>query len=588
MKKWVIILLTVGVVAAFGQVWQVEVVDSNDNSGMFASLGIDSNNLPHIAYLYTFPIQPTFSPAMMPQVDGELRYAHYNGTNWTTEVVDDNNGDGQVGTYSSLAMSPATDRPHIAYFDAYNGHLKWARLNANGSWTIGIPDPNQTDVVGAGCSIVVDASDNAHISYWNVDSMILLYSTPDGGGGWLIDTVDFSDYFEFMYLKTSITLDDMGNPHIAYYVSDNATQTVFLKHAKLVTGTWIIDTVEYREGETLGLWPDIEIGPASNNLPYVSYFDVTNLYMKYARYNSVSETWSYGVVENTPGTGMYGTQVLGSSHASYYDENNGNLKYAYTEDYLGWNSEDVDTAGDVGGYTSIELSYKGDMAFPHIAYYDGDNHYLKYATKILKDMLPVSIDNPPRKVYPDSTYPIEATIRNQGNAVCACSVSCKITLGTDDVYIGKAYTGALNVDAETQVTFNPPTWTVIHGYNDVWYHIQVETELADDSVPDNDLFIDSIFASDTFTNEVSEDIDIALLDLEVVSGRVMLTLPAAADAELYLVDVSGRRRLTLHDGLLEAGNHEFAIDSKELGSGVYFVRLKAPDINVIRKTILVR
>ncbi|MBD3285210.1 hypothetical protein GF359_10835, partial [candidate division WOR-3 bacterium] len=440
MKKRVSVLIAIGFIAAFGQVWQIEVVDSNVNSGMYASLGIDSKSLPHISYLYTLGGSPEMTPFAMPQVDGELRYAHYNGTNWTTEVVDDNNGDGEVGMFCGLAISPQTDRPHIAYYDEYNGHLKWARLNANGSWTIGIPDPNPTDDVGLGSSIVVDGANNAHIAYYNVDSMLVLYTTPDGGGGWLIDTIDYSGPVT-PYSSTSIDLDDMGNPHVAYYVENDTIGTVFLKHAKLITGTWIIDTVEYREGDTLGIWPDIEIGPASNNLPYISYYDFTNQYMKYARYNSGSDSWAYGVVENTPGTGMFGSQILGSSHASYYDANNGFLKYAYTEDYLGWNSEIVDDNADVGAFTSIDLSFKSEMAFPHIAYYDIDNGYLKYATKILKDMLPVSIDNPPRQVYPDSTYPVEATIRNQGNAVCACSVSCKITLGTDDVYIGKAYTG---------------------------------------------------------------------------------------------------------------------------------------------------
>ncbi|MBN2380702.1 hypothetical protein JXM67_12955 [candidate division WOR-3 bacterium] len=587
MKRWIGVLLLLGVTLAFGQVWQVEVVDSNFNSGMFASLGIDSNNLPHIAYLYTLGGSPRISTLMMPQVDGELRYAHYNGTNWITQVVDDNNGDGQVGMFCGLAISPATDRPHIAYFDAYNGHLKWARLNANGSWTIGIPDPDPTDFVGLGSSIIVDEDDNAHIAYYNVDSMLVLYSTPDGSGGWLIDTIDFSGPV-MPFSSTSIALDDMGNPHVAYYIENDTIGTVFLKHAKLITGTWIIDTVEYRVGDTLGIWPDIEIGPASNNLPYISYYDFTNQYMKYARYNSVSDSWALGVVENTPGTGLFGSQVLGSSHASYYDANNGFLKYAYTDDYLGWNSEVVDNSANVGAYSSIDLSFKGVMAFPHIAYYDIDNGYLKYATKILKDMLPVSIDNPPGRVFPDSTYSVRATILNQGNSVSACSVSCKIKLGTDDVYIGKAYTGALNVDQETQVTFSPPTWTAISGYNNVWYHIQVETELADDSVPENDVLVDSIFATDSPPGVTEGRILPLTLDLRISSNTVMLSLPTATAGDLYIVDAVGRRILTLHEGILDAGYHDFSLARSELPNGVYFVRFRSPSVNLIRKAVLVK
>jgi len=311
--------------------------------------------------------------------------------------------------------------------------------------------------------------------------------------------------------------------------------------------------------------------------------------MKYARYNSTSETWSYGVVENTPGTGLFGSQVLGSSHASYFDDNNGHLKYAYTDDYLGWNSEVVDDDEGVGLYSSIDVSRKGDMVFPHISYFDAVNGNLKYATKILKDMLPVSIDNPPDKIYPDSIYPVEATILNQGNTVAACSVSCKIKLGASDVYIGKAYTGPVNVDEEVPVVFVPPTWTALHGEIDVWYQIEVETELADDSVPDNDILIDSMFASDTFdTGNAVLEIEIAAFELDVTMNKVSLSLPVTTDAELYVIDISGRRTLILHDGILEAGSYEFAIDKNELSSGVYFVRFKAPAINVTRKTLLVK
>jgi hypothetical protein len=62
-------------------------------------------------------------------------------------------------------------------------------------------------------------------------------------------------------------------------------------------------------------------------------------------------------------------------HISYYDESNGDLKYAY---YNGstWITETVDSAGDVGKTTSLVLDTFGR---PHITYSDKTNYALKYA-----------------------------------------------------------------------------------------------------------------------------------------------------------------------------------------------------------------
>jgi hypothetical protein len=65
----------------------------------------------------------------------------------------------------------------------------------------------------------------------------------------------------------------------------------------------------------------------------------------------------------------------GNPHISYYDETNGNLKYAYN-DGSKWDIIAVDSTGDVGVYTSLALDDAGN---PHISYYDKTNGYLKYA-----------------------------------------------------------------------------------------------------------------------------------------------------------------------------------------------------------------
>ncbi len=67
--------------------------------------------------------------------------------------------------------------------------------------------------------------------------------------------------------------------------------------------------------------------------------------------------------------GKYTSLALDSAgypHISYYDETNGNLKYA-RRDAAGWRIETVASDGDVGQYSSLALDATGN---PHISYWD--------------------------------------------------------------------------------------------------------------------------------------------------------------------------------------------------------------------------
>ena len=67
----------------------------------------------------------------------------------------------------------------------------------------------------------------------------------------------------------------------------------------------------------------------------------------------------------------------GYPHISYFDDTNVDLKYAKWTGSA-WSKETVDSAGYVGRYTSIALDASG---YPHISYFDCTNSDLKYATE---------------------------------------------------------------------------------------------------------------------------------------------------------------------------------------------------------------
>ena len=89
--------------------------------------------------------------------------------------------------------------------------------------------------------------------------------------------------------------------------------------------------------------------------------------------------WLTGILDNEREIGSYSSIAVDSAnniHASYYDQTNGDLKYASSASGS-WTYNRLDSAGDVGAFTSIAIDLKDKV---HISYLDATNGDLKYAT----------------------------------------------------------------------------------------------------------------------------------------------------------------------------------------------------------------
>ncbi|MBA3065311.1 carboxypeptidase regulatory-like domain-containing protein [bacterium] len=98
--------------------------------------------------------------------------------------------------------------------------------------------------------------------------------------------------------------------------------------------------------------------------------------LEYAKWNGSS--WQIETVDSIGDVGYYTSIDLDSNgypHISYFDDTNDDLKYAK---YNGtsWDIETVDSAGSMGRYSSLVLDTAG---YPHIVYRDDTNNDLKYA-----------------------------------------------------------------------------------------------------------------------------------------------------------------------------------------------------------------
>jgi hypothetical protein len=331
---------------AFADGWQIESVDTAGYVGSYTSIFLDTLNYPHISY-YDFG-------------NGDLKYAHYDGSSWHIETVDTT---GDVGRYTSIALD-ITDNPHISYCDDIpNYDLKYAYYNGS-SWCIESVDT--AGFVELSTSIALDTSDKPHISYYDfVGNYDLRYAYHDGSS-WYIEIVDTAGS---VGMFSSLALDTSDDPHISYCDSANKD----LKYAYYDGSLWQIESVDTTGW--VGWYTSVALDTSNN--PHISYFDYTNRDLKYAYYDSSS--WHVESVDTSEYVGWHTSIAVDTSnnpHISYFDHINYDLKYAY---YNGssWQIESVDVSGHhVGYYTSIVLDTSDN---PHISYFNDTTNDLKYA-----------------------------------------------------------------------------------------------------------------------------------------------------------------------------------------------------------------
>ncbi|MCU0611800.1 MAG: carboxypeptidase regulatory-like domain-containing protein [Candidatus Eisenbacteria bacterium] len=140
-----------------GAGWQIHVVDSEGEVGMYPSMELDGDNHPHISYYG----------------NGALKYAYWNGSAWSIQNVDSEAGATPHPTRcTSLALDPL-GFPHISYHDAVNDDLKYAYWDGS-AWQIRTVDSEGK--VGGYSSLALDGMGFPHMSYYHATNCDLKYA----------------------------------------------------------------------------------------------------------------------------------------------------------------------------------------------------------------------------------------------------------------------------------------------------------------------------------------------------------------------------------------------------------------------------
>jgi hypothetical protein len=212
--------------------WKTGLADAggggSPDAGWFASISLDGDEQPVIAH---YDSSRT-----------DLRVARWNGSAFTTEVVDegadgtDESGDAvdpDAGQFPSIAIDGGTE--YIAYYDVANKELKLAS-GGEGDWSIETVDTEGD--VGQWPDLHV-ADGMLYIAYHDVQNQSLKYAK-GRPGDWSIQTVDDA---EMVGADSDLVLHD-GVASIVYF--DGRFND--MKMARESGGSWTIDTVTGADG----------------------------------------------------------------------------------------------------------------------------------------------------------------------------------------------------------------------------------------------------------------------------------------------------------------------------------------------------
>ncbi len=222
-------------------------------------------------------------------------------------------------------------------------------------WVVTVVDPSGRPFV----SLAVDGASHPHIAYnsYTDKAYHLTYARHDSSG-WVIETVDTAGDIRYV----SLSLDNSGGSHVAYYHGDNGD----LRYARRDSADWIIESID-----TIGIVGQyVSIGVNSAGCPGVSYYDETSGDLKYAEWDG--NDWLIERVDTTGNVGRHTAFAFDKAdnpRISYYDVTNYCLKYA-RKDGVEWFVTVVDTPAHVyervGLYVSLALDTLG---YPHVTYH---------------------------------------------------------------------------------------------------------------------------------------------------------------------------------------------------------------------------
>jgi subtilisin family serine protease len=220
---------------------RTKIVDtSGANVGAYVSIAIDSTGKPGIAYF--------------DETNADLKYAHFNGSSWDVRALDRNKS---VGQFASLVYDQDGD-PVVAYYRKSGGDLKLQTIDQSGNWTR--IDIDTTGDVGQWANVAVtETAGVVAIAYNDATNGNLKYARYLDGQ-WTLMTVDD--------LSGGVAYVDLNIHNEQAFITYQDLTNGDLKFAVRADGLWHPETV-YTPGNT-GQFSSLVFD--SNNTAHIVFF----------------------------------------------------------------------------------------------------------------------------------------------------------------------------------------------------------------------------------------------------------------------------------------------------------------------------
>ncbi len=243
-----------------GGSWSTELVSTD--SGVYCSLVLDSNDVPHIAFHY---VPAVGAPG--------LAYANRSTGSWVVEVIDTTIG---RGTWCDITVD-AGDDPHISYHDSRFGDL-WYATSDLGVWIT-----RRADIAGF-CglmsSIAIDPSGDPHIVHHDSVAGSLRHSWYDGTT-WIREAAHTTTGTVGLY--PDIEIDPQGKIYASHYSVPLVGEPELL--LSKLDGAWTHEVVD--TGPVDGVGTSIVLDASRN--PHIAYsMGGASGELRYARHDGSS------------------------------------------------------------------------------------------------------------------------------------------------------------------------------------------------------------------------------------------------------------------------------------------------------------
>jgi len=339
-----------------GGTWRTETADPGPDVGQGASITLDGDDHPHIAYLGN---------------DSGLRYAHWDGGQWLTTTVPTNIGGGYIH-HTAIALDSA-NRPHIAYVvhsDQFIHAVRYVYWDGS-QWQDQEVESDISYWADWNLTLAVDGTDRLHLGYASDtgpehrESLIHAYWD---GNQWQSETAAFGEFGNH-----AMALDSSGAPRFVY--------TAFDEHGDaLVEYAWWDGSQWQSEVAVPSGDADLPYGLSlafdDSDTPYVGYHGFSDKNITVAHYDGSAWQWEVAAATQymDDDTTALVVDGAGQPHLIYLLDD-GTLRHVYRQG-SDWQGESVDQGGNPGRSSSLALDSAGR---PGIAYYDETRDELRYA-----------------------------------------------------------------------------------------------------------------------------------------------------------------------------------------------------------------